>query len=104
MLISAVSQRGVYDPREESYPVSVPDETSIPELPARLRAPEPVIVVGMVAWLVATLAVWIGDLGGDHALAICLVGLGVGVAGTAIVLAQRGAVRRGSRGAQEGLD
>ena len=82
----------------------MPDETSIPQLPERLRAPEPVIVAGMVVWLVATLAVWLGDLGGDRTLTVCLVGLGVGILGTTIVLIQRAAVRRGSKGAQEGLD
>lgn len=80
------------------------DETPIPELPAGLRAPEPVIVVGMLAWLVATIVVWAGDLGGEHALTICLVGLAVGVAGAILVGVQKLAVRRGSRGAQEGLD
>ncbi|WOC12928.1 DUF2530 domain-containing protein [Gordonia sp. MP11Mi] len=80
------------------------DETPIPELPARLRAPEPVIVVGMLAWLVATIVVWAADLGGDHTLTVCWVGLLVGVAGTILVLVQKAAVRRGSRGAQEGLD
>jgi hypothetical protein len=80
------------------------DETPIPELPARLRAPEPVIVVGMVAWLIATVVVWLTDLGGDRALIVCLVGLVVGVAGTILVFAQKAAVRRGSTSAQEGLD
>ena len=80
------------------------DETPIPELPASLRAPEPVIVVGMIAWLVATIVVWLGDLGGDRALTVCWVGLAVGVLGTTIVFVQKAAVKRGSRGAQEGLD
>ncbi|MFT3659990.1 MAG: DUF2530 domain-containing protein [Gordonia sp. (in: high G+C Gram-positive bacteria)] len=85
----------------------IPDtspEAQIPPLPERLRAPEPVIVVGMVIWLIATLAVWLGDLGPDRALTVCLVGLGIGVLGTVIVLVQRAGVRRGSKGAQEGLD
>ncbi|WP_026919587.1 DUF2530 domain-containing protein [Gordonia shandongensis] len=82
----------------------MPDETAIPPLHARLRAPEPVIVVGMLAWLVATLVVWLGGVGPDRALAVCLVGLGVGVLGTGVVLIQQAAVRRGSRGAQDGLD
>ncbi|AFR47795.1 MULTISPECIES: DUF2530 domain-containing protein [Gordonia] len=76
----------------------------IPDLPRALRAPEPVIVVGMIAWAVATLVVAISDLGGDHALEICLTGLAVGLLGTTIVLVQRAGVRRGDRGAQEGLD
>ena len=88
----------------ESYPVCMPDVSQIPELPAKLRAPEPVIVIGMVIWAAATLIVWLADIGPDNALTICLVGLGVGVLGTTIVLVQKAAVRRGSRGAQEGLD
>ncbi|EGD54225.1 DUF2530 domain-containing protein [Gordonia neofelifaecis] len=80
------------------------DEPQIPQLPAKLRAPEPVIVVGMLVWAAATLVVWLTDLGSDRALAVCLVGLGVGVLGTGVVLLQKAAVRRGSRGAQEGLD
>ncbi|WP_238421143.1 DUF2530 domain-containing protein [Gordonia sp. 'Campus'] len=76
----------------------------IPELPRALRAPEPVIVVGMIAWVVATVIVAVTDLGGDRTLTICLVGLGVGLLGTTIVLVQRAGVRRGARGAQEGLD
>lgn len=80
------------------------EQTGVPELPARLRAPEPVIVVGMIAWLVATLVVWLAGVGPDRALTVCLVGLGVGVLGTAVVLVQQAAVRRGSKGAQEGLD
>ncbi|GAA4664873.1 DUF2530 domain-containing protein [Gordonia humi] len=80
------------------------DETPIPELPASLRAPEPVIVAGMLAWLIATIVVWAADLGGDRALPICWVGLAVGALGTSIVFIQKAAVRRGSRGAQEGLE
>jgi len=80
------------------------EPSEIPELPARLRAPEPVIIVGMLAWLVATLVVWITGIGPDRALTVCWVGLIIGLLGTSIVLVQQAAVRRGSRGAQEGLD
>mgnify|MGYP000518827238 FL=1 len=76
----------------------------IPELPRALRAPEPVIVVGMIGWVVATVIVAVTDLGDDRALPVCLVGLAVGLLGTTIVLVQRAGVRRGDRGAQEGLD
>lgn len=76
----------------------------IPELPRALRAPVPVIVVGMIGWVVATVIVALTDLGGDRALPVCLVGLAVGLLGTTIVLVQRAGVRRGDRGAQEGLD
>ena len=76
----------------------------IPELPAAVRAPGPVIVVGMVAWLVATVVVAVTGVGPDRALTVCWVGLAVGVLGTVIVMVQRGAVRRGAKGAQVGLD
>ncbi|NLG46854.1 DUF2530 domain-containing protein [Gordonia sp. (in: high G+C Gram-positive bacteria)] len=82
----------------------MPDETQIPQLPASLRAPEPVIIAGMLLWAVATVVVWLTGIGPDRALTVCLVGLGVGVLGTAVVLIQKAGVRRGSRGAQEGLD
>lgn len=82
----------------------MPDAAQIPELPRALRAPEPVIAVGMVAWLVATVVVWSTGWGGDRALATCLVGLAVGVLGTSIFLIQRAAARRGDRTAQQGLD
>ncbi|MGK2321486.1 DUF2530 domain-containing protein [Gordonia rhizosphera] len=80
------------------------DASDIPELPKALRAPEPVIVVGMAAWLVATIVVWVTGWGGDRAVQVCLVGLAVGLLGTTIVLVQRAAVRRGDRTAQQGLD
>ncbi|MGV9824009.1 MULTISPECIES: DUF2530 domain-containing protein [unclassified Gordonia (in: high G+C Gram-positive bacteria)] len=80
------------------------DAADIPQLPRALRAPEPVIAVGMMAWLVATIVVWITGWGDDRTLAVCLVGLAVGVLGTTIFLVQRAAARRGDRTAQRGLD
>ncbi len=78
------------------------DEPVPPALPAALLKPWPVIVVIAAGWLVATVLAFILD-----ALAayrpFTVAGLGVGVLGTAIVLWQRRAVRRGSRGAQSGL-
>lgn len=75
----------------------------IPELPHRLTAPAPVIVVGMLGWLIATIVVAVWDLGTDNTLTICLVGLGVGLFGCFVVSLQKRAVRRGSRAAQQGL-
>lgn len=88
----------------ESYSVPMPDASDIPQLPRVLRAPEPVIIVGMAAWLVAAIVVWVTGWGGDRALQVCLVGLAVGVLGTTVFLVQRAAVRRGDRTAQRGLD
>ncbi len=75
----------------------------IPELPRTLTAPTPVIVVGMVSWLIATLVVAVWDVGTDNTLTICLVGLGAGLFGCFVVSLQKWAVRRGSPVAQQGL-
>lgn len=75
----------------------------IPALPPRLTAPGPVIAVGMLGWLIATVVVAVWDLGTDNTLTVCLVGLGVGVFGCFVVSLQKWAVRRGSRAAQDGL-
>ncbi|OBF32159.1 hypothetical protein A5724_02025 [Mycobacterium sp. ACS1612] len=73
-----------------------------PALPANLLKPWPVIVVITAGWLVAVvLAFTVSDLHGWRPYTIA--GLGVGALGTSIVLWQRRAVRRGSRGAQTGL-
>jgi hypothetical protein len=73
-----------------------------PPLPAVLLDPWPVIAVGALAWLIATVIVFL-----TPALAtyrpLTLAGLAVGVLGTSIFLLQRDAARRGSRGAQTGL-
>ncbi|SEH64074.1 Protein of unknown function [Mycolicibacterium rutilum] len=73
-----------------------------PALPPKLLKPEPVIVVITVGWVVAailafTVAEW------HEWRPYTVAGLGVGVLGTSIVMWQRRAVRRGSRGAQSGL-
>jgi hypothetical protein len=73
-----------------------------PALPAALLKPWPVIVVITAGWLIAVvLAFTVPDLHGWRPYTIA--GLGVGALGTSIVLWQRRAVRRGSRGAQTGL-
>jgi hypothetical protein len=74
-----------------------------PALPPGLLKPWPVIVVITVGWLIATLlAFTVGPLHEYRPFTVA--GLGVGVLGTSIFLWQRQAVRRGSRGAQSGLD
>lgn len=73
-----------------------------PPLPAVLLDPWPVIAIGALAWLLATVIVFL-----TPALAtwrpLTVAGLAVGVLGTSIFLLQRGAARRGARGAQTGL-
>jgi hypothetical protein len=74
-----------------------------PPLPRALRALWPVILAGALGWLVAAVAAFLVP-----ALAswrpLTLAGLGIGVLGTSIFLWQLAAARRGSRGAQSGLD
>ena len=74
-----------------------------PDLPAALVKQWPVIVVITAGWLLATvLAFAVPGLHDWRPYAVA--GLGVGVLGTSIFLWQRQAARRGSRGAQSGLD
>jgi hypothetical protein len=80
----------------------VSDAPVPPTLPAVLLKPWPVIVVIATGWLIAAvLAFTVAGLDGWRPYTVA--GLGVGVLGTSIVLWQRRAVRRGSRGAQSGL-
>jgi hypothetical protein len=73
-----------------------------PALPAILLKPWPVIVVITTGWLVAVvLAFTVSGL--QEWRPFTIAGLAVGALGTSIVLWQRRAVRRGSRGAQSGL-
>jgi hypothetical protein len=73
-----------------------------PPLPAVLLDPWPVISIGALAWLVATVVVFLTPTLGA-ARPYTLAGLAMGVLGTSIFLLQRSAARRGSRGAQTGL-
>jgi hypothetical protein len=80
-----------------------PETPELPALPAVLLRPWPVIVVIATGWLIAVvLAFTVPALHDWRPTTIA--GLGVGVLGTSIFLWQRRAVRRGSRGAQGGLD
>lgn len=73
-----------------------------PALPDVLLRPWPVIVVITVGWLVAVaLAFTVSGL--QEWRPYTVAGLAVGALGTSIMLWQRRAVRRGSRGAQSGL-
>jgi hypothetical protein len=80
-----------------------PGQPEPPALPAILLEPWPVIVVIAVGWLIAAiLAFTVAGLQEWRPIAVA--GLGVGVLGTSIFLWQRNASRRGSRGAQSGLN
>ena len=80
-----------------------PEPVEPPPLPAALLAPQPVIAAGALLWALATLAAF--TVTGLHAWRpVTVAGLGVGVLGTSIYLWQRAAARRGTRGAQTGVD
>lgn len=73
-----------------------------PALPEFLLKPWPVIAVITAGWVIATVpAFTVPALAEWRPYTVA--GLGVGALGTSIVLWQRHAVRRGSRGAQSGL-
>ena len=74
-----------------------------PPLPVVLLRPWPVIYVIAAGWLVAAILAFTVPVLHDWR-PVTVAGLGVGVLGTSIFLWQRSAVRRGSRGAQRGLD
>jgi hypothetical protein len=74
-----------------------------PPLPAALLRPWPVIVAIATGWLIAVVLAF--TVPGLHDWRpVTVAGLVVGVLGTSIFLWQRRAVRRGSRGAQTGLN
>ncbi|OLT10754.1 hypothetical protein BJF78_05600 [Pseudonocardia sp. CNS-139] len=79
-----------------------------PPLPPRLSQVRTVVVVGSVLWLLGAVALLVAALVGAHPLDIwfttCLAGMALGGLGWCIYLSQRAAARRGSRGAQRGLD
>jgi hypothetical protein len=87
----------------ETTPEPGDDAPAPPPLPAALLQPWPVIVAIAAGWLVAVaLAFTVPGLHDWRPVTVA--GLGVGVLGTSIFLWQRRAVRRGSRGAQSGLN
>jgi Protein of unknown function (DUF2530) len=76
---------------------------SPPQLPAQLADPQPVIVVGALIWLAATILAFTVPAV-ENWRPVTLAGLGAGALGTAIFVWQRSAARRGARGAQTGLN
>ncbi|MGH8967534.1 MAG: DUF2530 domain-containing protein [Actinomycetes bacterium] len=79
-----------------------------PPLPPRLTQVRSVVLVGTTLWLLAAAALLVAALTGLHPLDIwfttCLAGAALGAVGWGIFTWQRAAARRGSRGAQQGLD
>jgi hypothetical protein len=78
-------------------------EPEPPPLPPRLLAVWPIIAIGELGWLLATIAAFaVPAL--QSSRPIMLAGLGTGFVGTSIFLLQLAGARRGARGAQTGLE
>ncbi|RDI61430.1 DUF2530 domain-containing protein [Nocardia pseudobrasiliensis] len=75
---------------------------NVPEIPPHLTDPRPVLVVGVLAWAIATVLVWTVDAWAP-ARPICLMGMVVGLLAYLIFVLQRRSARRGDKGAQKGL-
>lgn len=76
---------------------------STPTLVERLSDPRPVLAVGTLAWIVATVVVLASGDRWNTALPVCYAGIALSLLGFGLFLVQRGAARRGRRGAQQGL-
>lgn len=75
-----------------------------PLLPPLWTDPRPPVAAGMLAWLIALIVFLVVDGPAATTTAVCWAGLGVGFLGLTIFVIQRSAARRGTRGAQSGLD
>ncbi|WP_067531036.1 DUF2530 domain-containing protein [Nocardia crassostreae] len=75
----------------------------VPEIPHRLTDPRPVLAISTLAFLIATVAVWIDDSWAE-ARPVCMMGLAVGLLGYTIYAIQLRSARRGDKGAQLGLE
>ncbi|WP_255450388.1 DUF2530 domain-containing protein [Skermania sp. ID1734] len=79
------------------------EQPDVPQIPARFTDPRPVVAVGTLAWVIATLVVWASGDRWAVALPTCWAGIAVGGLAYTIFWIQRRAARRGSKGAQQGL-
>lgn len=79
----------------------------VPDLPPRLTALFPIVIVGTIIWFAGFAGFAVHDFGGGHTPSIwlwtCLAGVVISLIGMGIMLWQRNAARRGSRGAQVGI-
>lgn len=83
--------------------VSSPDRVALPELPTVLLDPRPVVGVGTLLWVIATLGAFVVPTLQSWR-PVTVAGLGVSVFGASLFLWQRAAAQRGARGAQTGLE
>ena len=76
---------------------------STPTLVERLSDPRPVLAVGTLAWIVATVVVLASGDRWNTALPVCYAGIALGIIVLVLSMFQPRAPRRGRRGAQQGL-
>ncbi len=74
-----------------------------PSLPSRFSDMPTIVGIGTAVWTVAALALFLAGRTGTE-FVTCVVGALLGGVGYGIFRWQRAAARRGSRGAQQGLD
>ncbi|MBL1077654.1 DUF2530 domain-containing protein [Nocardia sp. 2] len=79
-----------------------PATPPVPEIPPRFTDPRPVLAIGSLGFLIATIAVFLNDAWAT-ARPVCLMGMGVGLLAYSIFALQRRSARRGDKGAQLGL-
>ncbi|MBF6356005.1 DUF2530 domain-containing protein [Nocardia higoensis] len=75
----------------------------VPQIPARLTDPRPVLAVGIALWVLASIVVWAGGDRWESIRPVCAMGVLVGGLALVIFLIQRRGARRGDKGAQTGL-
>ncbi|WP_229693537.1 DUF2530 domain-containing protein [Lentzea pudingi] len=75
-----------------------------PSLPHRLADPVPVVLGGTALWFLGFLVVLVVDRSNSTLIWTTLSGSLLGIIGYGVFYWQRRAARRGSRGAQQGLD
>lgn len=75
----------------------------IPQIPERFTDPRPVLAIGTLLFVAATVVVLLAGDRWSDALPTCYTGIAVGALGYTIFWIQRSAARRGSKGAQQGL-
>lgn len=81
-----------------------PDQTpEPPPLPPALLRLWPVVMVGSLAWAIATAAAFLVPAL-ESWRPVTLAGLGTSAIGTSVFVLQLAAARRGARGAQTGLE
>lgn len=90
-------------PKQPATSTLDPVTSPVPQIPPRFTDPRPVLAIGTLGFLIATIVVYATGDRWHEARPIVLMGLAVGVLGYTIFAIQRRGARRGDKGAQVGL-